>query len=83
MTNIYLADEAWEEVEEGTEALVDQWLVAEGDQVSVGQIVAEVVLVKTTHEIAAPTAGVIRKICVDEQATFNSSAHLAELEEIA
>ena len=37
MIEISLSDEAWKDVEAGVEALVDQWLVAEGDAVRAGQ----------------------------------------------
>ena len=44
MIPIRLPDEAWQEVEEGTEALLDAWLVEEGVAVSAGQPLAAVVL---------------------------------------
>jgi pyruvate dehydrogenase E2 component (dihydrolipoamide acetyltransferase) len=73
--------EAWEGVEEGTEALLEGWLVREGDVVAAGQPVATAVLVKTNYEIAAPTGGRIAKILVATQETFGRDQDLALLEE--
>jgi pyruvate/2-oxoglutarate dehydrogenase complex dihydrolipoamide acyltransferase (E2) component len=75
--------EAWEGVEEGTEALLEQWLVREGDVVAAGQPVATAILVKTNYEIAAPAAGRIAKILVAAQGTFGRDQDLALLEETA
>lgn len=77
MTNIVLNDDAWQDVEEGTEALLDDWLVGAGDSVSQGQVIANVVLVKTTHEIEAPAGGTIQSIEIDEQDNFTRGAVLA------
>lgn len=80
MAVITLPEEAWTDVEAGTEALLERWLVAVGDAVQAGQVVAEVVLVKTNYEISAPAAGVISAIKVAESDTFGKDAALAELE---
>ena len=79
MTDITLADEAWAEVEEGTEALLDEWLVAAGERVEAGQIIAHVVLVKATHEITAPAAGVIESLAVAATQNFPRGTVLARL----
>ncbi len=63
MVGIRIPAEAWEGVEEGTEALLERWLVREGDVVTAGQPVATAILVKTNYEIAAPAAGRIAKTC--------------------
>ena len=68
---IVLQDEAWADVEADTEALVEQWLVSEGDAVAAGQPVATVVVVKTNHEVFAPAAGVVEKILVQPEETFS------------
>lgn len=81
MTDIVLADSAWEGVDQGTEALVDEWLVSEGDRVGEGQVVAKVVLVKATMDIAAPAAGLIEKILVPADETFARGKVLAVLRE--
>ena len=54
MVDITLPDEAWADVEEGTEALLEDWFVAVGDRVEAGQVVANVMLVKAAHEVLRP-----------------------------
>ena len=80
MTNVILNDEAWEDVEEGTEGLLDEWLVGEGDSVSQGQVIANVVLVKATHEIAAPADGTLKSIEVPAEENFGRGEILAVIE---
>jgi pyruvate/2-oxoglutarate dehydrogenase complex dihydrolipoamide acyltransferase (E2) component len=77
---IVLPAEAWQDVEPGTEALVEQWLVAEGSAVKAGQAVASVVVVKANHEVLAPADGVIAKILVPAEATFAAGQPLALLQ---
>lgn len=78
-TVVYLNDEAWEDVEEGTEALLDEWHVSEGDEVSEGQCLANVMLIKSNHEILAPMAGVISKIHVQAEDNFGKDQPLVEI----
>ena len=81
MIDIVLADEVWEGVDAGTEALVDQWLVREGEHVAAGQVVAKVVLVKTSCEVTAPASGVLERILVPAEQTFPRGRSLASLRE--
>lgn len=81
MTAIGLDDRYWTDVEEGTEALLDRWLVAEGDRVSAGSPVAVVVLVKTNIEVTAPADGVIERILVAAGETFARGAPIGTLRE--
>lgn len=74
---VVLQDEAWTDVEPGTEALVDKWRVKAGDRVSAGQVLADVVLVKTSFEVVAPAAGVVERILVDAESTFRPGQPLA------
>lgn len=67
---IALGPDAWQDVEPGTEALVEEWLVAEGDRVTAGQALASVVVVKANHEVLAPADGVLDKILVAAESTF-------------
>jgi len=76
---VTLPDDAWEGVEPGTEALLDQWLVREGDRVEAGQVVAKVVLVKANLVITSPAGGVIVRILVPAEQTFAKGRPLAEL----
>jgi pyruvate/2-oxoglutarate dehydrogenase complex dihydrolipoamide acyltransferase (E2) component len=82
VVGVRIPAEAWEGVEEGTEALLEQWLVREGDVVAAGQPVATAILVKTNYEIAAPAAGRIARILVAAQGTFGRDQDLALLEEV-
>ena len=81
MTDIVLPDSVWEGVEPSTEALVDQWLVREGDRVVAGQVLAKVVLVKTNLEVTAPADGVVERILVPVEQTFAKGRPLATLRE--
>jgi pyruvate/2-oxoglutarate dehydrogenase complex dihydrolipoamide acyltransferase (E2) component len=81
VTDVVLADSFWEGVDPGTEALVDQWLVREGDRVVAGQTLAKVVLVKTNLEVAAPADGVVERIQVPAEQTFARGRALATLRE--
>lgn len=79
MSDIFMNDDGWQDVEEGTEALLQEWYVKVGDLVDVGQLVALVELVKTTHEIVAPENGVIASIAIQAGDTFPRGAALATL----
>ncbi len=70
MIAIGLEDNAWKDVEPGTEALVDRWLVREGEPVQAGAALVVVVLVKTSVELVAPVDGVLDRIGVAAGATF-------------
>lgn len=79
MIPIIMSDEGWEDVEEGTEALLQEWQVQAGDTLSAGQTVAIAELVKTTHEIVSPCAGTISDLLVPAGDTFPKGAILARL----
>ena len=79
MTDIVLADSMWQDVEPGTEALVDEWLIREGEHVTAGQVVAKIVLVKTTLEVTAPADGMIERILVPAEQTFPRGRALATM----
>ena len=79
MTAIHLQDDAWEDIEEGTEALLDEWHVKEGDVVEAGQLVASVMVIKTSFDVLAPAPGTIGKLLVAAQDNFTRGQALAEL----
>jgi len=81
MTDVLLPDEVWEGVKPGTEALVDQWLVREGERVNAGQTLAKVVLVKANLEVTAPSDGVLERILVPAEGTFPKGRPIATLRE--
>ncbi len=78
MTEVTLQDEAWQGVDTAVQALVDKWLVKEGDTVQAGQPLANVVLVKSNLEINAPAAGRIQ-ILVPAGSTFARGQPIATL----
>jgi pyruvate/2-oxoglutarate dehydrogenase complex dihydrolipoamide acyltransferase (E2) component len=80
MIEIHLPEDAWTDVEEGTEALLDEWKVKVGDSVTAGQLLANVMVVKTAFEVVAPTAGTVTRLLVNAQDNFGRGAALAELE---
>jgi pyruvate/2-oxoglutarate dehydrogenase complex dihydrolipoamide acyltransferase (E2) component len=80
MTEVTLDAPAWEGVEATVEALVDKWLVQEGDTVRAGQPLANVVLVKSNLEVVAPSAGRVTRILVPAGSTFARGKPIAQLE---
>lgn len=64
MIAINLPDSVWDDVEPGTEALLEEWTVPVGATVKAGQTVAIVVMVKTSVEIVAPVDGVLGQILI-------------------
>jgi biotin carboxyl carrier protein len=76
---ISIPDEAWADVEAGTEALLDEWFVAAGDEVKAGQILGSVMVVKTAIEVVAPADGVIESLDVAATQNFAKGAILARL----
>lgn len=80
--NITLPDAAWEGVEASVEALVDRWLVQEGDTVRQCQPLATVVLVKTSQDIEAPMNGRVTHILVTAGHTFHRGQPIATLERL-
>jgi pyruvate/2-oxoglutarate dehydrogenase complex dihydrolipoamide acyltransferase (E2) component len=81
MIEITLAADAWTDIGPGTEALVDKWLVGEGDTVRAGQPIAHVVIIKANQEIVAPVDGRIEKILVKSEETFAQGKPIALLKE--
>jgi pyruvate/2-oxoglutarate dehydrogenase complex dihydrolipoamide acyltransferase (E2) component len=81
LIHIHLPDSAWEDVEPGTEALLEQWLVKPGEAVGAGQPVAMVVMVKTGIEVCAPAAGVLDHILIEADGTIAQGKPLGALRE--
>jgi pyruvate dehydrogenase E2 component (dihydrolipoamide acetyltransferase) len=75
--------EAFEEADDGVEALLEAWLVAEGDAVTADQPVADAIVVKTSFQVCAPCDGTIGEIIVPTGNTFAVGAVLARMQESA
>ena len=82
MIEITLAADAWKDVDPGTEALLDKWLVGEGDAVRAGEPIANVVLIKANQEIVATVDGRIERILVRAEETFAQGKPIALLKEL-
>jgi len=80
MIDVKLDGAVWDDVEEGTEALLQDWQVEVGQQVSAGQTLVVAELVKTTHEVTAPAAGRLAAIEVAAGDTFGRHTVLARIE---
>jgi biotin carboxyl carrier protein len=78
MTNVITENDIWDGLEEGTEGLLDEWLVDDGVEVEMGQPIALIVIVKANYEIKAPKTGTIN-IIVDSQDSFTKEQPLAEI----
>jgi pyruvate/2-oxoglutarate dehydrogenase complex dihydrolipoamide acyltransferase (E2) component len=46
-----------------------------------GQVILEIVIVKTTMEVPAPSTGVLREICVTKGKLFKPGTVLARIEQ--
>jgi len=68
--DITLPAELWEGVPADAQALVDAWLVDPGAHVQEGEIVARVILAKSTLDVAAPAAGMLDRILVAAGSSF-------------
>ena len=79
MTDVHLQNEAWEDTEEDTEALLDEWHVKAGEKVDAGQLLASVIVAKTKFEVVAPSAGVVAELKVQAQENFPRGTVLALL----
>jgi pyruvate/2-oxoglutarate dehydrogenase complex dihydrolipoamide acyltransferase (E2) component len=73
-------DELFVDVDESVEGLLETWLVEEHDRVAADQPVADAVVIKTSFQVLAPSAGTIAEIVVAKGDTFPAGAILARLE---
>lgn len=69
----------WEDADDDVEGLLDEWLVAEGDQVEEAQVIASLMVVKTSFELVAPAAGTLEEILVAKGETFGRDDDLARI----
>ena len=68
-----------EDQQEGTEATVTQWLVAEGDSVAAHDPIVEIETDKVVVEVAAPETGVIASIKIQQDEDVNPGDVLCTL----
>ena len=79
MVDVVLDPKRWEAVGASDEALLESWLVDEGDRVSAGQVLCKAMLVKQGLEVAAPHAGVVEQIAVSAGEHFGPGYILVRL----
>ena len=64
MVDVKLDPLRWETGAPGDEALLERWLVEEGERVDAGQLLAKASLFDEQIDVAAPEAGVVEQIAV-------------------
>lgn len=64
MTDIQIEPDLWEEDVEG---VITAWLFSDGETVSAGTVVAELMVEKIQHELASPVGGILRVLVEAEQ----------------
>ena len=79
MVDVKLEPLRWESVEAGDEAMLEGWLVEEGDHVKAGQVLAKASLVHENIEVQAPHAGIVEQIAVAAGERFAPGYILARL----
>ena len=79
MGNVILDPERWESVEAGDDALIERWLVAEGDPVKTGQVLAWATLVHENVAIETLHGGVLEQIVVAAGERFGRGDVLARV----
>ncbi len=79
MADVILDPERWESVEAGDNAVIDCWLVGEGEFVHAGQPLAQATLVRENITVAAPHSGVLEQIVVPSGERFGRGDVLARL----
>ena len=82
MIELKLPDVAWEGAQDGVEALLDKWLVAEGTPVVKGQVLASVMLVKAAIDIEAPENGSLHSLFVKDGESFAAGKVLANFQKL-
>ena len=80
MIELIITQDEWP-TEQQADGMVVEWTVAAGDTVKQGQVILEIVIVKTTMEVPAPSTGVLREICVTKGKLFKHGTVLARIEQ--
>jgi pyruvate/2-oxoglutarate dehydrogenase complex dihydrolipoamide acyltransferase (E2) component len=80
MIELIITQDEWP-TEQQADGMVVEWTVAVGDKVKQGQVILEIVVVKTTMEVPAPSTGVLREICVTKGKLFKPGTVLAQIEQ--
>ncbi|WP_151178795.1 lipoyl domain-containing protein [Hypericibacter terrae] len=76
MVSVAIPPDMWAEDMEG---VVSAWLFEEGDRVREGDLIAEVMVEKTSYDLTAPASGILR-ILVGQDVPFRRGAEVARIE---
>jgi len=79
MTDIVLDPALWESVEAGAEAFIQEWWVAEGDHVQMGQTLARANLFHNQVDVPCSHAGIVEEILVPAGEKFAPGDVLARV----
>jgi biotin carboxyl carrier protein len=79
MVDVILDPKRWEAAEPDAEALLESWLVDEGDHVDAGQVLAKASLVQQGLVVAAPAPGIVEQIAVAAGEKFGPGYILVRL----
>jgi pyruvate/2-oxoglutarate dehydrogenase complex dihydrolipoamide acyltransferase (E2) component len=61
------------EQQPGTEGVLSNWFVADGETVTADQLIAEVQVDKVSVEVPAPCAGVIKLLVAEDEAVVQGA----------
>lgn len=78
-TDVVLPNSAWEGVDEGAHALLENWLAKPDSEVRAGDAIARVVLVKSTLDVLAPVSGRLETVLVEAGDTFARGQPIARI----
>lgn len=79
MVDVRIDPQRWEKAGADADALLESWLVDEGDHVEAGQLLCKASLVSQGLEVAAPAAGIVEQIAVSAGETFGPGYILVRL----
>ena len=80
MIELVISQDEWP-TEQQADGMVVDWTATVGETVEQGQVILEIVIVKTTMEVPAPATGVLREIFVSKGKLFKPGTVLARIEE--
>lgn len=64
---------------EDMEGVISAWLFEDGDRIKEGDLIAEVMVEKTSYDLTAPASGVLR-IEIAQDMSFRRGARVARIE---
>lgn len=75
MTKIIIEQDLWDEDQEG---VITAWLFDDGDQISTGDVVADVMVEKVQHEVLSSGTGTL-KILKEAEQVINKGDAIGEV----